>query len=92
MTESDLKFWDGMEGQVERAAEALGLTVTMKGTLKSYPGSIHWHFKRGGAKGVLEITVWPKQSRAWIAVQDGRKAEWIEEVLPEFVRQLSEEG
>jgi hypothetical protein len=72
----------GAEEMIERAAAELGLTIGMKGSLASYPGCVHWHFKNRGHKGTLEITLWPKNRRIWAQVQDGRKAEWIDEELP----------
>ncbi len=41
---------------VERIYLAESLTVTLRGTLASYSGSIHWHFKNGKARGTLELT------------------------------------
>src|SRR5687768_17700711 len=57
--------------RIDAALAAHGLLVTMKGTLKSYPGCTHWHCKSGNEKGTLEITLWPAQKRAWFKVQSG---------------------
>jgi 3-methyladenine DNA glycosylase AlkD len=71
--------------QVQRAIEAAvsdaGLTVTLRGSLRSFPGCVHWHLKRGRESGTLEVTLWPRERRAWFAVQDGRRGEWIEETM-----------
>jgi hypothetical protein len=34
---------------VERACSAIGLAVTLRGTLAAYPGSTHWHVKKDNA-------------------------------------------
>ena len=65
--------------RVESAAREVGLVVTLKTTLAKHPGCVHWHLKRDGERGVLEMTVWPEARRAWLSVQDGRRAEWIED-------------
>lgn len=76
---------------IERIDSAIGahhLLTTMKGTLKSYPGCTHWHCKLGREKGTLEITLWPAQRRAWFKIQAGRRAPWIDEVVPKMKRTL----
>jgi hypothetical protein len=87
MTEIDLTLPAQIEASiveqiVERCCAAEGLINNMKGLLKKYPGSIHWHFKRERQAGTLEITLWPKAGRLWLAVQPGRTAPWLEEVIP----------
>ena len=66
---------------IDDALAESGLTVTLRDSLKKYPGCVHWHAKNGRASGTLEITLWPQERRAWFTVQDGRKAPWIEEKL-----------
>jgi len=42
----------GREGQfaalIEAAADHYGLQIRMRGTLRTYPGSQHWHFQKPG--------------------------------------------
>jgi hypothetical protein len=66
----------------------IDLRITLKGTTASLPGSTHWHLKRGKLAGTLEATLWPQESRFWLSVQEGRRARWIEESLPEVVAAL----
>lgn len=56
----------------------------MRGTLRAYPGSLHWHVEKPGERGTLEVTLWPAKPRLWLAVQAGRRARWIEEALPQI--------
>lgn len=70
-----------VEQAVEKVCAANGLTIAMKGALSKYPGSIHWHFKRGKAPGTLELTFVGTKSQLWASVQAGREAPWIDEVL-----------
>ncbi|HTV40493.1 MAG TPA: hypothetical protein VMF08_07960 [Candidatus Sulfotelmatobacter sp.] len=67
-----------------------GLRITLKTTLGRYPGSTHWHVKSGNARGTLEITLWPKQGRAWFSIQNGRKAGWIQPKITTLKRQFVE--
>jgi hypothetical protein len=73
---------DTAAGAIDEAIDSVGLTTTLRGSLKKYSGCVHWHAKLGRASGTLEITFWPDEQRAWFSVQSGRQAEWIEEKLP----------
>src|SRR5580692_7530345 len=77
-----------VERTVERLCRTRGLLMALKGSLSQYPGSIHWHFKKERQNGTLEITLFPTKSRLWSKVQDRRKAQWIEETLPGFKKDL----
>ncbi len=81
----------GIEAAVERVCAALSLSVTMKSSLASFRGSIHWHVKKGSQKGTLELTSWPGKRPLWVQIQSGRTAPWIDETLPAFRRQLAQE-
>ena len=86
------------DGEVERAIDQAvadsGLHVTMRASLRTFPGSVHWHVKHGREPGTLEITFWPQERRAWFTIHDGRQAEWIEksmEALDEMIRRRTGE-
>ena len=80
---------DAQIARIDLAIAKAGLLVTMRGTLKSFPGSIHWHLKQGKEPGTLEITYWPAERRAWLSIQDGRRGTWID-AKAEELRQLIE--
>jgi hypothetical protein len=63
--------------RIERAAAAEGLDAGDRMTLRTFPGSIHWHLRHPGAQGVLELTYWPDRGRLWFAVHANRRADWI---------------
>lgn len=67
---------------IERVCAAHGLRAALKGSLATYPGSFHWHYKKPQQKGTLELTLLPSQRRIWAAIHTNRAAPWIEEVLP----------
>jgi hypothetical protein len=67
-----------VQSAIDNAICDLGLTITLLGTLKKFPGSVHWHVKDGRQPGTLEITLWPEEHRAWLTIQDGRTADWID--------------
>jgi hypothetical protein len=77
-------------GAIEAACRRAGLTMATKGTLHTYPGSVHWHFKKGANLGTLEATYVPRDGRAWFSVQGGREAPWIDQVLPGILRALDQ--
>ncbi len=66
---------DAADGNVEHAIDQavaeVGLTVTLRDTLKAFAGCVHWHVKNGRESGTLEITFWPEEHRAWFSVQSG---------------------
>jgi hypothetical protein len=73
---------------VEQVCLSHGLIYTLKGTLASYPGCVHWHFKKDNQKGILEITWWKKENRLWFKVADNRTGEWIEDSIPVLKEQI----
>ena len=79
---------DSVVKVIEQVCNANGLTHMLKGTLASYPGCIHWHFKMGKQKGTLEITWWESENRLWFKVTKGRKANWIDEALPKLKKEI----
>ncbi len=62
--------------KLNRVGTELELSCTMRGTLAGYPGCVHWHFKRGEEKGVVEVTLW--KGNAWVTVQAGRSTAEVE--------------
>jgi hypothetical protein len=60
----------------------------LKGTLASYPGSIHWHFKQAQPRGTLEITWWESGHRLWFKVARGRTSEWMLKSIPQLKEQI----
>jgi hypothetical protein len=93
MIEVELQIPDSIEPEtvvknVEYVCTSNSLTCKLKGTLASYPGSIHWHFKRGKQKGTLEITWWESEHCLWFKVASGRKSRWIEESIPVLKEQI----
>lgn len=76
-----------VEETVEALAADLGLTVTLKGTLRAYPGCVHWHFKRQGP-GTLEATWHQDSGRLWLKVAANRSAPWIEDVIVAFMERF----
>ena len=67
---ADVKL-DKAEAIIEAACSAEGLRLTLNGTLKQYPGCVHWHYKRGSEPGTLEITLWAVKRRLWFKVSAG---------------------
>ncbi len=72
----------GVIGRVESVFASHGLTMTSRGSVKSYPGCTHWHWTNGNERGTLEVTLWPAKRRLWFKVQAGRRAAWIDRLVP----------
>jgi|SRR5215207_5388237 len=73
---------------VENVCISHDLICARKGTLASYPGSIHWHFKMGTQKGTLEITWWEAKNRLWLKVAKGRMGNWMTENITMFKKKI----
>jgi hypothetical protein len=79
-----------IERVIDEAIVLEGLHVALRGSLKKYPGCVHWHVRRPGAAGTLEITLWRQQHRAWFTIQDGRRAPWIDGAVCRLLTSLQE--
>ena len=73
---------------IDDAIAECGLRITLRGSLAKFPGCVHWHVKRAREAGTLEITSWPEQRRAWLTIQDGRKADWIDAMVPTILNAI----
>jgi hypothetical protein len=95
---------DNLLSQVEAACKAHGLQIALTTTLKSYPGSKHWHLRRrrppkSGAEGprpanewlpgLIEVTHWPERGRLWVSVHESRDGGWARAACPAFARTLA---
>jgi hypothetical protein len=76
---------------IDQMSAAHGLSVSMKGTLKKFPGSIHWHLKKGRERGTLEVTLLPAERRLWFSMHENRSAPWVVKTAHEFKRNLEGE-
>lgn len=93
MIEVELQISDRVEPEivlrvVEQVCASNELTCSLKGTLASYPGSVHWHFKQDKQRGILEITWWECEHRLWFKVARGRTSEWIMKRIPRLKEQI----
>lgn len=73
---------------VSRAVIELGLIVSMFGTLRAYPGSRHWHLRRGSSSGTLEVTWRPAERRLCVSYHANRTGEWVEELAGKLAEQI----
>jgi hypothetical protein len=78
----------GLEKTIEAHCRTIGLSITMKTTSAKFPGSLHWHLKKGRERGTLEITLWPSQNKLWFSMQDGRKGDWVLNTAHQLKEQL----
>ena len=94
LVECKISRYDNLSGAgkfIEDICARRGLQLSLKGSLSTYPGSIHWHYKRLRQKGTLEVTLLVSARRIWFQVQAGRSAPWIEDELP-LIRREIEKG
>jgi hypothetical protein len=76
---------------IERSVSDAGL-LAARLELRSYPGATHWHIRRPGAKGTLELTYWPQAYRLWFAVHANRSAEWIAPAINDLMARMMQVG
>lgn len=65
----------------EKAVKSHSLLIKSRGTLKTIPGSVHWHITCSGQKGTLEATFDQNRLRLWMSYHDNRYAEWIDDAV-----------
>lgn len=73
------------------AVVACELELATNSTLKTLPGSHHWHVRRAGETGTLEATWLPAEGRFWFAVHENRNGAWIEPAVEQLRQRLQEE-
>jgi hypothetical protein len=73
---------------IENLCATMTLTLTMRGSLKSLPANIHWHYKKGKEKGVLEITLMQQRNEIILSCKENRSGPWIMGIIEEFRRKL----
>lgn len=73
---------------IEEVCLQAGLTLRMKGRLKQLPHNMHWHFKLGKEKGVLELTFLPEKHELIFSVHDNRKGHWQEAMIARLCKAL----
>ena len=78
-----------VEQAVETVCEGQQLTVGPRTTLTSYPGCVHWHWKRGRERGTLEVTFWPETNRLWVSVHANRVGNWTEQAALTVTEKLA---
>lgn len=90
MTEIELVPPNGLSvAEIEAAILGLPLTVTLRGTLRQYPGCHHWHLKQNQEPGTLELTWWPKKNRLWFKIASNRLGDWMENAIADLRYSLS---
>lgn len=73
---------------VEQCCAVTGLTVTMRGSLKSLSANQHWHYKKGKEKGTLEITWLTTTDEIILSCKKNRSGAWIENAMNELEKRL----
>jgi hypothetical protein len=74
---------------IERAVAEAGFQISQF-ELRGYPGAAHWHLRRRGVKGTLELTYWPRAGRLWFAVHTNRRADWIMPAIDDLTSRIQE--
>ncbi|UFT99753.1 hypothetical protein KO561_01900 [Radiobacillus kanasensis] len=70
--------------EMEHVIQSFQLIISSKTTLLSKKGSYHWHLKKDGEKGVLEITYWPSKSKLLVEIARNRMADWNVSIIEEM--------
>ena len=76
---------------IAQAAIALGLHITLTGTLAGRDHAPHWHLKRGAEAGTLEVTFLIERSLLIISYHANRTGDgWVTAAAPQIARLLRE--
>ncbi len=80
------------DGAFSNVHMALAQSVLTQGlsiqdqNLKSLPHGRHWHVRKPGVKGTLEITY--DGQELWMEVRANRQGEWIDAAVDQLMRAL----
>ncbi len=69
-------------------AEHEGFVVGPKRTLRSLPGSAHWHLHRGRGLGTVELTFDPSGPTVTVALHENRRGTWADQVMGQIALRL----
>lgn len=75
---------------VEQVCTESGLVIGLRGALARDPGSFHWHLKRAGETGTLEVSFAPTMNRLWLKVHARREATWTIVAMNELATRLAQ--
>jgi hypothetical protein len=77
---------DQVEVALARFASERQVLVRNMGSLRTFPGSVHWHLSRRGAgQGTVEITLLQQQGLLRASVHENRQGTWAGDGLDELV-------
>ena len=76
----DLVYHPEAPDLVMKFALDLGLVVSEHES-KGYKGSRHWHVKKSGERGVVEVTWWPEKDKLWVSVRSNRQGNWTADAV-----------
>lgn len=89
MRETELTYYeDNPSNQIHALCAEAELDVRSECSLKTLPGSEHWHIIKPGTSGTLELTWFPKAQRFWVKVASNREASWIDEAIQMLQRKF----
>jgi hypothetical protein len=74
----------GADRMVERCCANEGLTMTVRRSLRMSEDNVHWHFRKEGERGTLEITLLRAERGISLYIHDNRRGSWI----PSTIRSL----
>jgi hypothetical protein len=80
-----------LPARIECAIAGAGL-LAGRLELRGYLGATHWHIKRPGARGTLELTYWPAEGRLWFAIHANRRAAWIAPAIDVLAERMMQAG
>jgi len=85
-----LKSWHtkDLPARIDRIANELGFVIASRTTLATIPGSIHWHIRKTGFSGTLEITIEPTTNQVWFGIHSNREASWIDDAIHELSQRI----
>lgn len=89
LPEIRLRDTDLVVREIEAVIAECKLDITLKSTLSTMKGSIHYHLKKGREAGVLEVTYWPQKSRMFVEIHRNRLAEWNNTAIVPFSEALA---
>lgn len=76
--------------ELEEVISEFQLEITLKTTLSTMKGSIHYHLKQGKTSGVLEVTYSPNKKSLFVEIHNNRLSDWNKNMILPFSEALAQ--
>ncbi len=86
----DMSSVRAVEAWLQERVQSAGLHLRGPITLKTIPGSLHWHLSAGQGSGTLEVTIDRVRKVVTVSVHANRRGTWAGAAVESWARGLTD--